>query len=118
VSPLFYTELELSGFIAIFHDITRLQKLEQTRKDFVANISHEIRTPIAAISGFAEILLDRATLEGTGTVNFIETIRSNSERINRLVDDLITISKLELGAVSVKKPPFGSKRSCRKSLTH
>jgi two-component system phosphate regulon sensor histidine kinase PhoR len=103
VSPLFYAEHELSGFVAVFHDITRLQKLEQTRKDFVANISHEIKTPITAISGFAEILLDRATRDETSTVKFLETIRSNSERINGLVDDLMTISKFELGAVSVKK---------------
>jgi two-component system phosphate regulon sensor histidine kinase PhoR len=105
VSPLFYTERELSGFVAVFHDITRLQRLEQTRKDFVANISHEIKTPITAISGFAEILLDGALRDKTNTIKFLETIRSNSERINRLVDDLMTISKIELGAVMVKKIP-------------
>ena len=105
VSPLFYTERELSGFVAVFHDITRLQRLEQTRKDFVANISHEIKTPITAISGFAEILLDGALHDKTNTLKFIETIRSNSERINRLVDDLMMISKIELGAVTVKKIP-------------
>jgi two-component system phosphate regulon sensor histidine kinase PhoR len=105
VSPLFYTESELSGFVAVFHDITRLQRLEQTRKDFVANISHEIKTPITAISGFAEILLDGALHDKTNTIKFLETIRSNSERINRLVDDLMTISKIELGAVTVKKIP-------------
>jgi len=105
VSPLFYTERDLSGFVAVFHDITRLQRLEQTRKDFVANISHEIKTPITAISGFAEILLDGALRDKTNTLKFLETIRSNSERINRLVDDLMTISKIELGAVTVNKIP-------------
>ncbi len=105
VSPLFYMDRELSGFIAVFHDITRLQKLEQTRKDFVANISHEIKTPITAISGFAEILLDGTLHDKTSTVKFLETIKSNSERINRLVDDLMTISKIELGTVTVKKIP-------------
>jgi len=106
VSPLFYTEHELSGFIAVFHDITRLQRLEQTRKDFVANISHEIKTPITAISGFAEILLDGAPHDRTSTVKFLETIKSNSDRINRLVDDLMTISKIELGAITVTKNPL------------
>ena len=105
VSPLFYTERELSGFVAVFHDITRLQRLEQSRKDFVANISHEIKTPITAISGFAEILLGGELRDQTDTVKFLETIRSNSERINRLVDDLMMISKIELGAVTVKKIP-------------
>lgn len=105
VSPLFYTEHELSGFIAVFHDITRLQKLEQTRKDFVANISHEIKTPITAISGFAEILLEESRHDRSNTTKFLETIKSNSERINRLVDDLMTISKIELGAIAVVKSP-------------
>jgi two-component system phosphate regulon sensor histidine kinase PhoR len=103
VSPLFYTERELSGFIAIFHDITRLTKLEQTRKDFVANISHEIRTPITAIQGFADTLLDGALDDREHALKFLQTIKSNSERINSLVEDLMTISKIELGVIKVEK---------------
>ena len=103
VSPLFYGEHELSGFVAVFHDITRLQQLEQTRKDFVANISHEIKTPITAISGFAETLLDGALDDKDHAVKFLRTILSNSERINTLVDDLMTISKIELGVIKVTK---------------
>lgn len=103
VSPLFYNERELSGFVAIFHDITQLKKLEQTRKDFVANISHEIKTPITAIQGFADTLLEGALSDQEHAVKFLQTIKANSERINSLVDDLMTISKLELGVIKVEK---------------
>ncbi len=103
VSPLFYGECGLSGTVAVFHDITRLWKLEQTRKDFVANVSHEIKTPITVIRGFAETLLDGALDDKSRAVQFLESIRSNSERINGLVDDLLTISKIELGVIRVEK---------------
>jgi two-component system phosphate regulon sensor histidine kinase PhoR len=103
VSPLFYGKDELSGFVAVFHDITEIKKLEQVRKDFVANVSHELKTPITAIKGFADTLLDGALLDRENAIRFIETIRSNSERINALVDDLMTISKIELGVIKVEK---------------
>ncbi len=105
VSPLFYSEHELSGFVAIFHDITQLKKLEQTRKDFVANISHELKTPITAITGFAETLLEGALDDREHAVAFLKTIKANSERINSLIDDLMTISRIELGDITVKKSP-------------
>ncbi|HET6363600.1 MAG TPA: ATP-binding protein [Nitrospirota bacterium] len=103
VSPLFYDEREPSGFIAVFHDITQLKKLEQTRTDFVANISHEIKTPITAIQGFADTLLEGALDDRENAFRFLQTIKMNSERINSLVDDLMTISKIELGVIKVKK---------------
>lgn len=103
VSPLFYKENDLAGFVAVFHDITQIEKLEQVRKDFVANVSHEIKTPITAISGFADTLLEGALEDRENAARFIRTIKSNSERINSLVDDLMTISKIELGVIKVEK---------------
>ena len=106
VSPLMYRREDvLSGFVAIFHDITQLNKLEQTRKDFVANISHELKTPITAITGFAETLLEGALDDRQHAIKFLQTIKANSERINGLVDDLMTISKIELGVIKVVKAP-------------
>jgi len=106
VSPLMYRgEDVLSGFVAIFHDITQLKKLEQVRKDFVANISHELKTPITAIQGFSETLLEGALDDKEHALKFIETIKANSRRINSLVDDLMTISKIELGVDKVEKSP-------------
>lgn len=103
VSPLFYKGHELSGLLAVFHDITQTEKLEQVRKDFVANVSHELKTPITAIKGFADTLLEGAIDDRENALRFIQTIQANSERINSLVDDLMTISKIELGVIKVEK---------------
>jgi two-component system phosphate regulon sensor histidine kinase PhoR len=81
----------------VFHDVTRLKKLERIRTDFVANVTHEIRTPLTAIIGFAETL-EQGAFENRETARkFLRTIRENAERLNRLVDDLLTLSGLELG---------------------
>ena len=105
VSPLSYNERDLAGFVVILHDITQLKKLEQTRKDFVANISHEIKTPITSIKGFSDALLEGALHDTEHAEKFLKIIRSNSERINSLVDDLMTISKIELGVAKIDKTP-------------
>lgn len=106
ISPLFQTKDVPSGFVAVFHDITELKKVEQVRKDFVANASHEIKTPITAIKGFADTLLEGALDDREYAIKFLRTIKSNSERINSLVDDLMTISKIEMGVVRIEKVPI------------
>ncbi len=94
---------ELSGVVLTFHDITRLKKLEEVRTDFVANVSHEIRTPITAIKGFAETLLDGAIDDRENALKFLSTIKANSERLNSLVNDLLTLSRIELGDIKIEK---------------
>ncbi len=94
---------ELSGIVLTFHDITRLRKLEEIRKDFVANVSHEIKTPITAIKGFAETLLEGALDDREHAYKFLETIKNNSERLNSLVNDLLTLSRIELGDIKIEK---------------
>ncbi|MBI5664268.1 MAG: PAS domain S-box protein [Nitrospirae bacterium] len=106
VSPLYYQVGELAGFVAIFHDTTQMKKLEQMRKDFVANVSHEIKTPITSIKGFAETLLDGALYDKENAERFLTTIKTHSERLNRLVEDLLIISRLELGVMTVNKTEF------------
>jgi len=98
ISPLSYENNSLSGFVAILHDSTKMKKLEEMRRDFVANVSHEIKTPVTAIQGFAETLLDGALDDKDHAEKFLEKIRTHSERLNRLVDDLLTLSAIELGS--------------------
>ncbi|GER93718.1 hypothetical protein A45J_1474 [hot springs metagenome] len=93
----------VSGVVFTLHDITRLKQLEEMRKDFVANVSHEIKTPITAIKGFAETLLDGAMDDKENAVRFLGMIKSHSERLNNLVDDLLTLSKIELGDAHINK---------------
>jgi two-component system, OmpR family, phosphate regulon sensor histidine kinase PhoR len=83
----------------VFHDVTRLKRLERTRTDFVANVTHEIRTPLTAIIGFVETLEQGAVDNREKALEFLGTIRENAERLNRLVDDLLTLSAIELGEV-------------------
>ncbi len=85
----------------VFHDVTRLKMLERIRTDFVANVTHEIRTPLTAIIGFVETLEQGAVDDRGKALEFLRTIRENAERLNRLVDDLLTLSGIELGEVSI-----------------
>ena len=94
---------KLSGVVITLHDITRLKHLEEMRKDFVANVSHEIKTPITAIKGFAETLLDGAIDDKENASKFLETIKNHSERLNSLVSDLLTLSRIEMGDIDLHK---------------
>jgi len=85
----------------VFHDITRLKKLEQVRVDFVANVTHEIRTPLTAILGYLETLREGAIEKPDEARKFIDIILKHAGRLNRLVEDLLTISKIELGEVKI-----------------
>jgi len=86
----------------VFHDITRLKKLERMREDFVANVTHEIKTPLTAIIGFIETLQDGAIEESLTAKKFLSTIAENARRLNRLVDDLLTLSNIELGEMTLR----------------
>jgi two-component system phosphate regulon sensor histidine kinase PhoR len=85
--------------MVVFHDITRLKKLERVRSDFVANVTHEIRTPLTAILGYLETIRDGAIESQDETQKFVDLILKHAQRLNRLVEDLLTISKIELGEV-------------------
>jgi two-component system phosphate regulon sensor histidine kinase PhoR len=86
------------GAIAILHDITDLERLEQVRKDFIANVSHEFRTPLAGIIGYSDTLLDGALQDQKNNRNFVEIIRANAVRLNSIAADLLVLSELESGA--------------------
>jgi two-component system phosphate regulon sensor histidine kinase PhoR len=98
-----FNSTTVSGIVLTLHNITRLKQLEEIRKDFVANVSHEIKTPITAIKGFAETLLNGALDDKENAVRFLGMIKTHSERLNSLVDDLLTLSRIELGDVIIKK---------------
>lgn len=99
----FSIKSEVTGVVITFHDISRLKKLENIRKDFVANVSHEMKTPVTAIKGFAETLLEGTLDEKENARKFLETIKAHSERLNSLVSDLLTLSRIELGDIKIEK---------------
>jgi two-component system, OmpR family, phosphate regulon sensor histidine kinase PhoR len=86
---------ETSGAVIVLHDITELRKLERVRRDFVANVSHEFKTPLTAIQGFAETLLAGAIDDPQNRLRFLEIILEHSRRLARLTDDLLKLSKMD-----------------------
>lgn len=83
------------GTVLVFTDITRLKKLETIRRDFVANVSHELKTPITAITGSVETLLDGAVEDQEDQRRFLNMIARHADRLNSLTEDLLSLSRLE-----------------------
>ena len=92
---------ESQGMILVFHDLTRLKQLENTRREFVANVSHELRTPLSLIKGFAETLLAGAKDDPVVATRFLEKIEKHADRLSFLIEDLLTISRLESGQLQL-----------------
>ena len=86
---------ETTGAVVVLHDVTDLRKLERVRRDFVANVSHEFKTPLTAIQGFAETLLGGAIDDPQNRGRFLEIILEHSRRLARLTDDLLKLSQMD-----------------------
>jgi two-component system phosphate regulon sensor histidine kinase PhoR len=97
---------EREGTILVFHDLTRLKQLERTREEFVANVSHELRTPLSLIKGYVETLLDGARDNPEVVERFLKIIERNTQRLDLLIQDLLTISALESGRLKLNLQPL------------
>ncbi|MEH7157636.1 two-component system histidine kinase PnpS [Neobacillus drentensis] len=93
--PIIGTNNVWKGVLLVFHDITEIKKLEQMRKDFVANVSHELKTPVTSIKGFTETLLDGAMNNQETLETFLSIILKESDRLQTLIHDLLELSKIE-----------------------
>jgi two-component system phosphate regulon sensor histidine kinase PhoR len=96
---------ERDGTILVFRDLTRLKQLERTREEFVANVSHELRTPLSLIKGYVETLLDGASDQPDVAGRFLKIIERNTQRLDLLIQDLLTISALESGRMKLNVQP-------------
>ena len=96
---------EREGTVLVFHDLTRLKQLERTREEFVANVSHELRTPLSLIKGYVETLLDGARNNPEVAERFLKIIERNTQRLDLLIQDLLTISALEAGRMKLELQP-------------
>lgn len=104
-AAVFNSAGERDGTILVFHDLTRLKQLERTREEFVANVSHELRTPLSLIKGYVETLLDGARLNPEVAERFLKIIERNAQRLDLLIQDLLTISALESGRMKLNLQP-------------
>ncbi|MFC7393681.1 two-component system histidine kinase PnpS [Scopulibacillus cellulosilyticus] len=94
-APILAQQKRLRGIVVVFHDITELKKLEKMRKDFVANVSHELKTPVTSLIGFTETLLDGAMDDSELKTKFLNIILNESKRLQSLIQDLLELSKIE-----------------------
>jgi two-component system phosphate regulon sensor histidine kinase PhoR len=94
-----------TGAVLVLHEISELRRLERVRQDFVANISHEFRTPLTAIQGFAETLLGGALDDTVNRRRFVEIIRNHAIRLARLTEDLLELSRIEAGQMELEFRP-------------
>lgn len=96
---------EPEGAVLVLMDVTEVHALERVRRDFVANLSHELKTPLTAIRGFAETLLEGSVENATERQRFLRIIREHAVRLTRLTDDLLKLARIEAGKMEVETLP-------------
>jgi two-component system phosphate regulon sensor histidine kinase PhoR len=95
-----------AGTVLVLHDISDLRRLERARRDFIANISHEFKTPLTAIQGFSETLLNGALEDKDVSRRFLSIILSHSIRLRQLTDDLLKLAQIEAGKLQLRYQSF------------
>ncbi|MEM1058421.1 MAG: ATP-binding protein [Verrucomicrobiota bacterium] len=100
--PVFDEAGAVNGLVAVFHDISRIKKLERVRQEFVSAVSHELRTPLSIFRGYLETLCDAPTMTPEEIKRVLATMTRHSNRLNALVEDLFTLSRLESGQMEIQ----------------
>jgi two-component system phosphate regulon sensor histidine kinase PhoR len=91
--------------VAVLHDMTREREVAKVKNDFVSNVSHELRTPLASIKAYAEMLIDGEAADAKTSQEFYEVIHNEANRLGRLIDNILNISRIESGVIKVNKQP-------------
>ena len=115
--PLHLDDGNSRGAMGVFFNITRLERLERVRQEFLSNVSHELRTPLTAIIAFVETLEDGAMDDQPSNRRFLSIIRKNAERMHNLIDDILELSAIEAGMVRVEAEPVRLKSLVNDVLT-
>ncbi|MCD6392761.1 MAG: PAS domain-containing protein [Planctomycetes bacterium] len=96
----------VSGAVAVLHDITREKEISQMKNDFVGHVSHELKTPLASINAYAEMLVDGEAQDVETANQFCSIIQTQAQRLSRLIDDILNISRIESGLMKIDKQPL------------
>ena len=97
---------EVAGVVAVLHDVTREKEIAQMKTDFVSNVSHELRTPLASIKAYVEMLVDGEAEDPATQREFYDIIAGETDRLSRLIDNILNISRIESGVVKVVREPL------------
>ena len=97
---------EVSGVVAVLHDVTREKEIAQMKTDFVSNVSHELKTPLASIKAYIEMLVDGEAQDEQTRGEFYEIIAGETDRLHRLIENILNISRIESGMVKVVREPI------------
>lgn len=93
------------GCVLVFRDVTEIRRLERVRRDFVSNVSHELRTPVSVVRANAETLVDAHGEDPARTQPLVDAIARHADRLSRIIDDLLDLSRLEAGKRTMKLAP-------------
>jgi len=113
VVPIKDPDDQVEAAVAVFHDVTEARNFDQMRSGFVANVSHELRTPLTSIKGFVETLLDGAMENSDTCRRFLSIIEAETDRLTRLIDDLLSLSSIESKERTLHSQPVCLVRSMR-----
>jgi two-component system phosphate regulon sensor histidine kinase PhoR len=94
-----------AGVVCVMHDMTREKEVAEMKNDFVSSVSHELRTPLASIKAYVEMLIDGEADDDKTTREFYEVIQNEANRLSRLIDNILNISRIESGLVQINKQP-------------
>lgn len=106
LAPLRDSSGQATGTVVVLHDVTEEERLERMRREFVANVSHELRTPLTTIKSYVETLLDGAAEDPEVAERFLGVVNRETERMTRLVSDLLTLSHLDSGSLRMERQPL------------
>ncbi|WP_428939938.1 sensor histidine kinase [Fontivita pretiosa] len=98
-------EDEPAGVVVVLHDMTKEKEVAELKNDFVSNVSHELRTPLASIKAYVEMLIDGEAEDEKTKREFYEVIQNEANRLGRLIDNILNISRIESGLVKINKQP-------------
>jgi len=103
VSCVYDEDRQVCGIVAVLHDVTREKQIQQMKNDFVSHVSHELKTPLASISAYSEMLVDGEANDEKTRKEFYTVIQNQANRLNRLIEDILNTSRIESGLIKVNK---------------
>ena len=105
ISCVYDSKEQISAVAAVLHDVTREKEISQMKNDFVSHVSHELKTPLASITAYSEMLVDGEADNEQTKKEFYGVIQSQAKRLNALIEDILNVSRIESGLIKVKKEP-------------